>query len=79
MVNALITYAYALTVILTLPTMAPRPNATNIHTVDRHLDERLSTIPSFQSTTFGYAVMAKKAEIYVLDTTTTWVDFANPG
>ena len=79
MVNTLITYDEALTVIGTLPTMAPRPNATNICAVDRHLDGRLSTIPSFQSTTFGYAGMAKKAELYALDTTTPWADFTNPG
>ena len=79
MVNTLITYNEALTVIGTLPTMAPRPNATNIHAVDRHLDERLSTIHYFQSTAFLYAVMSKKAELYALDTTTPWADFANPG
>ena len=59
--------------------MDPRPNATNICAVDRHLDKRLSTIPSFQSTTFGYAGIAKKAELYALDTTTTWADFVNTG
>ena len=59
--------------------MAPRPNANNICAVYCHLDERLSTIPSFQSTTFGEACMAKKADIYVLDTTTPWTDFVNPG
>ena len=79
MVNALITYDEALTVIGTLATMAPRPDATNICAGGRHLDKQLSTIPSFQSTTFGYAGMAKKAELYVLDTTTPWADFANPG
>ena len=79
MVNALITYDEALTVIGTLPTMAPRTNAKKIRAVDRHLDERLSTIPSFQSTAFGYARMSKKAEFYALDTTTPWADFENPG
>ena len=79
MVNALITYNGALTVIGTLPTMAPRPNVTNIHAVDCHLYEQLSTTPSFKSTTFGYAGMTKKAELYALDTTTPWADFENPG
>ena len=78
MVNALITNHEALTVIGILPTMAPRTNAINIHAVGRHLDERLSTIPYFQSTSFGYAGMTKKADLYVLDTTTTWADLANP-
>ena len=59
--------------------MAPRPNVTNICAVDRHLDDRLSAIPSFQSTTFRYAGRAKKVELYVLDTTTPWADFVNPG
>ena len=79
MVNTLITYDDALTVIGTLPTIAPRPNATNIHAVDRHLDERLSTILSFQSTTFGYAGMAKKSEFYAMDTNTPCADFSIPG
>ena len=59
--------------------MAPRPNATNICVVNRHLDERLSTIPTFQSTTFGYAGTAKKSELYALDTNTPCADFANLG
>ena len=63
MVNALITYDEALTVSGTLPTMAPRPNATSIRAADRHLDERLSTIPSFQSMTLVYAIMVKKANL----------------
>ena len=79
MVNALITYDEALTFIGTLPTMAPRPNVTNIFAFDRHLDERISTIPSFQSTKFGYAGTTKKAELYTLYTTTPWADFANTG
>ena len=78
MVNALITYDEALAIIRNLPTMAPRPNATNICAIKRHLDERLSTIPSFQSTTFRYAGMSKKAELYALDTTTPWADSENP-
>ena len=77
--NALITYDEALFVIGTLTTMSPRPNVTNIRAVNRHLDERLSTILYFQSTTFGYAVMAKNSELCALDTTTPWADFANPG
>ena len=67
MVNTLITYDKELTVIGTLPTMSPITNATNICAVDRHLDEQLSTIPYFHSTTFGYAGMAKQAELYALD------------
>ena len=51
----------------------------NIRAVDRHLDEQLPTILSFQSETLGYAGMAKKAELYELDSTVPWVDFENPG
>ena len=79
MVQTLITYEEALTIIGTLPSMEPRPNATIIRVVDRHLDERLSTIPSFQSATLGYAGIAKKAELYALNSTVPWVDFDNPG
>ena len=59
--------------------MDPRPNATNIRAVDRHLYERLSTIPSYQSAMIGYAGMAKKVKLYALDSTVPWVDFENPG
>ena len=79
MVQTLITYEEALNVIGALPSMDPRPNATNIRAVDRHLDERLSNIPSYQLATLGYAGMAKKAELYVLDSTVPWVDFEIPG
>ena len=79
MVQTLITYEEALTIIGTLPSMEPRPNARNIRTVNRHFDERLSTIPSFQSATLGYAGMDKKTELYLLDSTVPWVDFDNPG
>ena len=79
MVQTLTTYEEARNVIGALPSMDSRPNATNIRAVDRHLDERLSTIPSFQSATLGYAGMAKKAELYALDSTVPWVDFENTG
>ena len=69
MVQTITNYEEALNVIGALPSMDPRPNATNICAVDRHLDERLSTIPSYQSATLGYAGMAKKAELYALDST----------
>ena len=79
MVHTLTTYEEALNVIGALPSMDPRLNATNIRAFDLHLDERLSTIPSFQSAKLGYAGMAKKAELYALDSTMPWVDFENPG
>ena len=74
MVQTLTTYEEALNVIGALPSMDPRPNATNIRAVDRHLDERLSTIPSYQSATLGYAGMAKKDELYALESTHGTVD-----
>ena len=79
MVQTLTTYEEALNIIGALPSMDPRPNATNIRSVNRHLDERLSTIPSFQSAMLGYAGMSNKAELYALDSTVPWVDFENPG
>ena len=69
----------ALNLIGALPSMDPRPNATNIRMVNHHLDERLSIIPSYQSAILGYAYMAKKAELYALDSTVPWMDFENPG
>ena len=75
MIKTLTTYEEARNVIGALPSMDPRPNATNIRAVDRHLDERLSTMPSFQSATLGYVGMAKKAELYALDSTVPWVYF----
>ena len=69
MVQTLITSEEALNVIGEIPSMDPQPNATHICAVDCHLDERLSTIPSYQSSTLGYAGMAKKAKLYALDST----------
>ena len=79
MVQTLINYEEALNVIGALPSMDPRPNATNIRAIDRHLDEQLSTIPSYQLATLGYAGMAKKAGLYALDSTVPWMDLKNPG
>ena len=46
-----------------VPSMAPRPNATNIKAVEDAIVEVLCAYPSQQSEDFGYQGMVQAAEI----------------
>ena len=50
-----VTFKYALAVIGTLPLLAPRPTATNIHALEIDLFDKLTMIPSELSVDFGYS------------------------
>ena len=63
----------------TLPSLAPRPNATNIRNLEVALFDALEGIPSHQSPEYGYKGMAQQALEYALDVAVPWVDVANPG
>ena len=67
------------TIIGVLPSVAPRPNHTNIRALDHDLCEKLQSIPSQQSKAFGYLGMAQYIEEYALNTNKPWVDWDNPG
>ena len=74
MAPPLVTYEVAKAKIGTLPTLAPRPNSTNIRDLRRAIDDALSGIPSNQSAEHGYAGLAAQPAIYALRTATAWQD-----
>ena len=49
-----------------LPPLHPRPNRTNLNKLERDLVEKLSTVPSYQSTDNGYGGMVDDPTIYAL-------------
>ena len=75
----IISFDEALAIIGVLPSLEPRPNATNIRALTVALVDKLSTIPSQQSVEFGYSGMVEQEEIHALNTTTPWANFNNPG
>ena len=69
----------ALVVIGTLPSLAPRPTATNIRALEIDLVNNLTKIPSKQSVDVGYAGKVEADIVYALKTSILWVDWLNPG
>ena len=63
----------------TLPTVSPRPNATNIRNLEVALFDALEGIPSHQSPEYGYKGMAQQVLEYALDVAVPWADIINPG
>ena len=62
-----------------LPTLAPRPTATNINACEEQLVDILSTIPSAQSEDHGFRGLVESAEMYALVSNTPWRNWPNPG
>ena len=62
-----------------LPSMAPRPSASNINAFEDAVVEILSTIPSARSEDHGYRGMIESADIYALTTATPWENLTDPG
>ena len=69
-----VTFEYALTVIGTLPSLEPRPTATNIHVLKIDLVDKLTMIPSRQSVNFGYSGKVEADVVYALKMSIPWVD-----
>ena len=74
-----ISYADAVATIGTLPTLAPRPCATNIRALTIDLVDKLSMVPSEQSADLGFSGLVEQDAVYALQTNTPWMNFANPG
>ena len=74
-----ITYEDAAKLIGVLPTLEPRPTATNIRSLVVNLVDKLITVPSQQTADHGYAGMVEQNELYTLRTNTPWVPFPDPG
>ena len=74
-----ITYEEATKTVGTLPSLAPRPNATNIRALTADLVDKLLTIPSPESTDLGYSGLVLSEEIYLLDSQVPWQGTVDPG
>ena len=62
-----------------LPTLAPRPTATNINAFEEQLVDILSTIPSGQSEDHGFRGLIESAKMYALISTIPWRNWPDPG
>ena len=62
-----------------VPSMAPRPTATNIKAVEDAIVEVVCAYPSQQSEDFGFQGMVQAPEIYALVCNEPWRDWADPG
>ena len=69
----------ALAVIGMLPSLAPRPTATNICALVIDILDKLTMIPSEQSIDFGYSGKVEADIVYALKSKIPWVDWKNPG
>ena len=65
-VTGLVTFEDAKARIGVLPTLEPRPNATNLRTLKKHLVEALQGLPSYASVRYGYMGMVVSPEEYAL-------------
>ena len=74
-----VTFEDSLAVIGTLPSLAPRPTATNIRALEIDLVDKLTMIPSEQSVDFGYSGKVEADVVYTLKTSILWVDWLNLG
>ena len=75
----LVTFEQVSTLLANPPTLAPRPNSTNIRTFEVWFFEKLEGIPSKQSDEFGYKGMAQQVLEYALDSNQPWQDFPSVG
>ena len=55
-----------------LPSLAPRPTATNIRALEIDLVEKLTMIPSEQSVNFGLSWKVEAEVVYALKTKISW-------
>ena len=70
----------AMTLLKSPPSMAPRPNATNIDAFQKYCRDGLAGEPSHQSQDWGFSGMIEEAEIYALRSPNNpFVRTANPG
>ena len=78
MSHPMVTFADAVASIGTLPSLAPRPCATNIRALTIDLIDKLTIIPSEQTADLGYSGLAEQDAVYALQTNTPWANFINP-
>ena len=71
----MVTFADAVAAIGTLPSLAPRPCATNIRALAIDLIDKLTIIPSEQTADLGYSGLAEQDAVYALQINTPWSDY----
>ena len=69
----------AIAMVGVLPSLHPRPNGTHLNKLEQDLFEKLSTVPSYQSTDKEYGGMAEDPTIYVLRCPTPGIVWPDPG
>ena len=79
MSHPMVTFADAVAAIGTLPSLAPRPCATNIRVLAIDLIDKLPIILSEQTADLGYSGLAEQDVVYALQTNVVWANFINPG
>ena len=79
MSHPVITYEEAVAAIGVLPSLAPRPCATNIRALETDLTDKLIIVPSEQTADLGYSGLVNQDAVYALQTNTPWENFADPG
>ena len=75
----MVTFADVEAAIGTLPSLAPRPCATNIRALAIDLIDKLTIIPSEQTADLGYSGLAKQDAVYALQINVAWANWPNPG
>ena len=73
-----ITAEKAIALVGVLPSLHPQPNRTNLNKLERDLVEKLSSVPSYQSTDKGYGGMVEDPTIYARRCPTAWVAWPDP-
>ena len=63
----------------TLPSVSPRPTATNLCQLVRVMSERAQPIPSQQSEDHGYQGLIEAPTVYALTGSPSWTMIMNPG
>ena len=79
MSNPAVSYKDTTRAIGQLPSLAPRPTATNILALVVDLVDKLTIIPSQQSADLGYAGLVELDELYQLKTAIPWKNWPDPG
>ena len=79
MAPSIITYEEAKEIIGILPSLAPRPNASNLRALSQQLEQKLQTIPCQQAEEHGFIGMVMPPAIYALRSNTPWTYWPDPG
>jgi hypothetical protein len=74
-----VTYEEAKATIGLLPSLAPRPNASNLRALSQHLEQKLQTIPCHQAPEHGFLGMVMPPAIYALRSDAPWEEWPDPG